>query len=255
MQDKKNEREKENTKDSSCWFQSRKTVHISWAPPPTLRIGAETVQWLNRFHPGDLCPRSLSSGCPQRHLLSSYWEWCSHGWTKSSELGLVEACIKSLFFSHSLFPRVPFADEESTAQLVPLCVSYSNDCLPATPKRYCSYPLLVLTHFCVCFSNFLYSMAGEQLQPVDQGCFRKQAKPVIHVYCLWLPSQHRTDLQPTVSHSLNYLLFDPLPKTKVSKPNSGSLSALSWFFAPSWPEEALGEERMQGSVLREYKSK
>lgn len=141
MQDKKNEREKENTKDSSCWFQSRKTVHISWAPPPTLRIGAETVQWLNRFHPGDLCPRSLSSGCPQRHLLSSYWEWCSHGWTKSSELGLVEACIKSLFFYHSLFPRVPFADEESTAQLVPLCVSYSNDCLPATPKRYCSYPL------------------------------------------------------------------------------------------------------------------
>lgn len=101
------------------WFQSWKAVHISWAPP--LRIRAETVQWLNRFHPGDLCPRSLSSGCPQRHLLSSYWEWCSHGWTKSLELGLVEACIKSLFiFSHSLFPRVPFADEESTAQLVPL---------------------------------------------------------------------------------------------------------------------------------------
>lgn len=40
---------------------------ISWAPSLILRVGAETVQWLNRLRPGDFCPGSLCSGCCQRH--------------------------------------------------------------------------------------------------------------------------------------------------------------------------------------------
>ena len=42
-------------------------VCISWAPSLILRVSAETVQWLNRLHRGDLCPWSLCSRCCQRH--------------------------------------------------------------------------------------------------------------------------------------------------------------------------------------------
>lgn len=42
-------------------------VGISWARALIIRVRAETVEWLNRLHPGDFCPWSLCSECCQRH--------------------------------------------------------------------------------------------------------------------------------------------------------------------------------------------
>lgn len=129
-----------------------RAVRISWTPPLTLRMRAETVQWLNQFHPGDLCPRSLRSGCPQRHLLLFYWDWCSQGWTESSERGLVEASIKSPFiFSHSLFPRLLMKSSQLCLFPSPLRPLLQR-LPPCLPERHCSYPLHILTPF-LCLSQ------------------------------------------------------------------------------------------------------
>lgn len=208
-------------KNWACWIQSRRMC-VALGLHHLVGVRAERVQWLKWFHPGDLCPGILNSGCRQTHLLLSYWKWCSQKWAKSSELGQVEECIKPPFiFSQSLFPRIPFADEESSALPVPI----PSTSLPAavaslppvrdivlTLSTFDSLSVLVSEAFDIPLQGSNYSLRGKSGPlPVLVSKHSQLSKCILPIAAFTVQNWPIA----TVSHRLNYLPFLPSQKTNT----------------------------------------